>query len=330
MKQRNDWTYRFTPGDLDEIEAAARQVLDRGLGILEITKSAFPLPSLDAKLAALQRDVVEGRGFVFLKGIPATRLDRLTLAVIYWGIGLRFGDPVSQNAKGHLLGHVKDLGLPPHDLNRRGYQTTLGLDYHTDGCDIVGLMCLAKAKAGGLSAIASAGAIHNEILRLRPDLLDVLYQPFHISRVGDIPVGKLPWYCVSIFNQYQGYLTSMYPGGDIRKAQRLPEVPRLTPKQAEAMHLVDALAEEYSLRMDIEPGDMQFLHNHTIYHARTEFEDHPEQERKRHMLRLWLSAPNGRPLPPEFAERYGNIEAGTVRGGIICEGTTFKAPLEAE
>ena len=88
-------------------------------------------------------------------------------------------------------------------------------------------------------------------------------------------------------------------------------------------------AEDLSLKMDFRPGDIQFLHNHTVYHSRTAFEDHPEPERRRHLLRLWLSAPNGRPLPPFLAERWGSIEPGTVRGGIVVPGATLKAPLDA-
>ena len=127
-------------------------------------------------------------------------------------------------------------------------------------------------------------------------------------------------------------MTVMYSRDFIEVAQQRPETPRLTPRQTEAMDLIDALAssDEFRLEMDFHPGDMQLLHNHQILHARTSYEDYPEEHRKRHLLRLWLSAPNGRPLPKIFAERYGEIRVGKRRGGIVVPGATLTAPLEAE
>ncbi len=328
MADDTSWTYRLTDSDNAEIEAAVKGLPTSAMDLQTIGLSEFPLPRLSKQLRALQHEIVEGRGFAFIKGLPIERYNHFEAAVLYWGIGQYFGTPVSQNANGHLLGHVTDLGYAADDSRRRGYQTREALRYHTDGCDIVGLMCLRHAKSGGLSGIVSAGAIHNAIGETRPDLLKVLYQPFYISRIGEIPLGKQPWYLMPVFNLFGGHMTSMYPARDLRMAQNLPDVPLLTAPQQEALALVDQLAETLSLKMEIEPGDMQFLHNHTIYHSRSGYEDFEDTGHRRHMLRLWLSAPNGRPLPPYFAERYGTVEQGAVRGGILCPDTRLSTPLD--
>ena len=312
---------------------AARHNASTGVAITEITRDNFPLDRrLQHQLADLQEELVNGRGFFLLRGLPIDGLSRETVARLYLGVGAYIGDVVSQNAQGHVLGHVKDLGLDPHDPKTRIYTTTYRHLFHTDSCDIVGLLCLHPAKTGGASAIASSTALYNEIAQRRPDLAAVLAEPFVVDRKGEIPLGKGPTYEMPIFNHYAGQLSTMYSRDFITVAQQRPEVKRLSDAQVEAMDLLDELAasDEFRLDMDFRPGDVQFLHNHQILHARTAYEDHAESARKRHLLRLWLSAPNGRPLPDVFAERYGEIRVGQRRGGIVVPGAKLTAPLEAE
>ena len=328
MGRSKDWIHQLTDREADELEAAAEDTVSRGLPLMVIGRDDFVLPTLGPVLARIQGDIVEGRGFVLIRGVPLAGRWREIAARMYWGIGTHLGDAVSQNAKGHLLGHIKDLGLAEAP-SRRPYQTTIELAYHTDSCDIVGLMCLQKAKTGGLSSIASAGAVYNTLLARRPDLVEALCGTFYCDRRTEVPEGKLPYYSVSIFNFHDATMTSVGMRHDIESAQRFPEVPRLTDVQREALEAMEATAEEVSLKMDFRPGDIQFLHNHTVYHSRTAFEDYPEPDRKRHLLRLWLSAPNGRPLPQFLAERWGSIEPGSLRGGIVVPGATLNAPLDA-
>jgi hypothetical protein len=329
MAARTDWIYHLTDEDIGELEVALSQTQRKGLGILEIDRDAFPLPRFGETLMSLENDVLNGRGFVLIKGLPLDRLSRAEAQTIYWGIGTHLGDAVSQNAKGHVLGHVRDLGLAKDDPSKRGYQTNDRLRYHTDSAEFVGLLCLAQAKSGGYSSIASTGAVHNALLARRPDLMaELLAKPFYVDRRTEVPEGKLPYFQMPVFHFDHGYFTTMFKRRDIGAGQRFPEVPRFTEKQLEALDLIEDLAEELSLKMMIEAGDMQFIHNHVIFHSRTAFEDHPEPERKRHMVRLWLSIRQGRPLPPCFAERYGEIAVGKIRGGIIVPGTTLSAPLD--
>jgi Taurine catabolism dioxygenase TauD, TfdA family len=250
-------------------------------------------------------------------------------ATAYWGIGTYFGSARSQNAKGHLLGHVYDLGgLSKADPNVRGYATAEEQNFHIDRCDVVALLCLRRAKSGGLSAIVSSMTLHNVLAMRRPDLLERLYQPFPVDRRGEVPEGKAPFYEAPVFNEHAGRVSVLYSRQYIGSAQRFPEARRLTAEDIEALDMLAELANDPELRLDMNfmPGDIQFLHNHTILHARTAYEDWRETERKRHLLRLWLAPPGARPLPPVFAECYGKLTIGD-RGGIICSGTRLHAPL---
>ncbi|MEQ8785794.1 MAG: TauD/TfdA family dioxygenase [Pirellulaceae bacterium] len=330
MRQRRDWIVQLDAADVQELLQAV--AASRTTPIVRLQRSDFSLPILGQRLRELQQEIVHARGFVLLRGIPVDSLDRETAARVFYGIGTWLGDAVPQNAQGHLLGHVKDLGLDPHDPKNRVYATNYRHLFHTDSCDIVGLFCLRPAMKGGLSSIASSVSIYHEIRRVRPDLAEVLAQPFFVDRKGEIPPGKQPTYPLAVFHHLEGKLTTVYARDFIEAAQRFDDVPRLTAAQREAMDLLDELAasETFRLDMDFRPGDIQFLHNHQVLHARTAYEDDPRPELKRHLLRLWLSAPNGRRLPSSLAERYGEIEVGKIRGGIRVPGQTLSAPLEAE
>ena len=321
------WIYQLSPREIGEIEAAVSKV--RGRDLASLTRADFPFPTLGPALDRMRDEVLNRRGFVLLRGLPVDGRPVAESAAAYWGIGMHFGNPRSQNAMGHLLGHVTDLGLATSDPNVRTYQTTERQHFHTDSCDIVGLLCLKTAKSGGLSSIVSSMAIYNAMARRRPDLLDRLFRPFATDRRGEVPVGEKPYFDMPVYNEYAGYISAIYSGTYIRSAQRFAEVPRLTQEDIAALEMFDDLANDAELRLDMElrPGDMQFLHNHTCLHDRTAFVDWPEPERKRHLLRLWLAAPGARPLPPVFAPRYGSTTIGD-RGGIICEKTRLHAPLE--
>jgi hypothetical protein len=327
--RESEWSYRLSPLEIAEIETAVATVRQRGLALADITRDDFPLPTLGPVLERLRAEVLDGRGFVLLRGMPVENRPIAEAATAYWGVGTYFGSARSQNAKGHLLGHIYDLGgSSAADPSIRSYATAERQNFHIDRCDVVALLCLRRAKSGGLSAIVSSMTLHNVMAKRRPDLLERLYQTFPVDRRGEVPPGKQPFYEAPVFNEHNGYLSVLYSRLHIGSAQRFPEARRLTPEDYEALDMLAGLAGDPELRLDMTfmPGDIQFLHNHTILHARSEYEDWPEIERKRHLLRLWLAPPNARPLPPVFAECYGDITIGD-RGGIICEGTMLHAPL---
>jgi len=292
----------------------------RSKPIAALTARDFDHYNLTPLLLSLRNEILNGRGFVVISGLPAHWTDE-ELVRAHWGIGLWLGEPVSQNAKAHLLGHVIDQrGKPSGDT--RIYQTNRAQPFHSDSCDIVGLLCLRKAKTGGASAVASSASIYNTLFEDNPELLSVLCSDFQCDRYGEIPAGKQPWYSVRVFNHIDDNLVCCGMDPDIRSAQRLDGVRPLTELQIAALDAFQQVARDAALNMLLERGDLQFVNNHVIVHARGSFEDHKALSRRRYMVRLWLSSPLGRVLPPFLSERWGNIEAGTKRGGIMVPGAT--------
>ena len=285
------WLRVFSASEIAEIEAAIAGF--RG-DPATLSMASFPLPALGSELKNILRELLEGRGFVLLRGLPVQKWSREQQAIAYLGLGAWLGTFRSQNAKGHLLGHVKDLGLDIRDPNVRYYQTNRKLEYHTDSVDIVGLLCLQPAKAGGESFIASSMTVFNEVLRRQPRLVPALFQPFPTDRRGEVPEGMKPWFDIPIYHWHAGRLSCIYVRQYIESAQKLfPEARRLTREQYEAMDLIDELCNDPAihLAMDFRPGDIQLLHNHQILHSRGDFENWPEPQRHRHLLRLWVAPP---------------------------------------
>lgn len=274
-------------------------------------------------------EVLNGRGFVLIKGLPVQRWNRREAAIAFLAIGVHLGNLRMQNAAGHLLGHVRDLGRSSDDPNTRIYQTRERQTHHTDSCDVVGLMCLQTAKSGGLSSLVSSTTIFNEMRRHRPDLLRVLLEPIETDRRGEVPEGSKPYFKIPVFNYHDGLVSAIYQRQYIESARRFPGVAPLTPLQIEALDLLDQLANDpkLNLTMELQPGDIQLVHNHTILHDRTAFDDYAEPERKRHLLRLWLAPEGARKLPEVYAERFGSTTPGE-RGGVGVAGPTPSVPLE--
>jgi hypothetical protein len=326
---RSEWLEILAPEERAEIATATEQLAVSRLDIAKIRKADFPLPILAPRLARICRDVLAGRGFALIRGLDLAPRDIRRAAIAFFGIGSHLGSARPQNAQGHVLGHVRDLGRSSGDPNVRIYQTHERQTFHTDSCDIVGLLCLAPAKSGGLTTLVSAVTIYNEFRRRRPDLLPVLFEPIETDRRGEIPAGAKPYFRIPVLSWHAGLLSVIYQRQYIESARRFPDVPPLTSRQIEALDRFDTLANDPALLMNMEfrPGDIQLVHNHTLLHDRTAFEDWPELERKRHLLRLWLAPPDARPLPAIYAERYGSVVPGN-RGGVVVPGQTLNAPLE--
>jgi len=327
MSQSKEWLHSVSKNEVAEIDAAIKMV--EGKNIVSLTRTDFLLPELGKKLKIICDEVMNGRGFALLRGLPVDRWSLEEAATAYFGIGTYLGSARSQNGDGHVLGHVRDLGRDAvNDTNARIYQTRERQLFHTDSCDLVALLCLKTAKSGGASALVSSMTIYNEMYRRRPDLLRLLFEPFATDRRGEIPAGKKPFFKIPVFNFYENHLSVIYARRYINSAQRFDEVPSIEGDRLEALDLFDSLANDpkLNLTMSFEPGDVQFVHNHTMLHDRTDYVDWEREQDKRHLLRLWLAIPDARPLPEVFKERYGSIEIGN-RGGIIVPGSRLKAPL---
>ncbi len=332
ISTKRDWILTLDAAQVAEIEEAARPLAKQGNEVTRVlphlAPATFPLPTLGPLLASLLEELLHGRGFALVRGLPIDRYTRLEAATMFMGLGAHLGNARSQNARGHVLGHVCDLGLSGADPNVRIYQTSERQTFHTDSCDVVGLLCLREAKRGGDSLLVSALTIFNELRATRPDLLARLLLPMPHDRRGEIPAGMKPYFEIPVFSDYMGELTVFYQRQYFDSAQRFPDARRLDADDVAALDLFDATAndERLTLKMRLEPGDMQFVHNHTMLHDRTGFEDWPETDKKRHLLRLWLACPGARPLPPAFAARYGSLEIGN-RGGIVTPTTEMVVPL---
>jgi hypothetical protein len=314
----HDWIHEFSAAEVSEIEQALLTAKQQGKTLATLTRQDFPLPNVSQRIAFARDFLENGKGIYQFRGINTKHYSKDELRLLYWGLGRHIGTAVSQSKDGDILGDVRNVGVDIHSPQGRGYKSNQRLNFHTDSADIVGLFVLCVAKNGGLSKVASSIAAHDEILRRRPDLLEVLYQPFCWSWNQQEPPGEPPWYRQPIFSMQDGKFACRYIRGQIINAQRFPEVPRFTAEQIEALDLLDAVTndENFHITYEFKPGDVQLLNNHTCFHARTAFEDHPERERRRHLLRMWLSVPNSRPLSPALGTIYQDRQPGAVRGGF--------------
>lgn len=308
------WRVALSAEDVAELRAARIHAVATGRPLAAWSAADFPLPSLAGKIAAWMRELAFGRGFVLLKGFPVFEHTKEECAEIYWGLGLHVGTPVPQNTDGDLLGHVRDTGIAPAP-GVRLYKTRAEQEFHTDGADVVGLFCLRSGKSGGVSRIVSSVAIFNEIAATRPELVPTLFAPFPHDDHGQERPGQAPWFELPICRFADGRLRTFFLPWYVRDSQRFPAAPRLTDAQRACVDTIERLANDprFHLDMDFEPGDIQLLKNASILHKRTEYEDWDEPDRKRHLLRLWLTS-HAFPAGDE-----------ALRRGIPSDGTAVRA-----
>ncbi len=339
MAASRRWIRTLAPETIAEIDAALRAVRRRGLAWHAVTRGDFPLPRTEALLDDIRAELETGSGMLLLRGLPAARYSEDELRCLWMGLGANLGTPVYQNRSGELMRAIRDeaavtdLGATYGKVEGAGanggaflssYARTLSngaLRFHTDRCDVVGLLCVRQAARGGVSTLASSPAVHNAMLERRPDLAASLYRPVWRSRLGEEAGGETLAYPLPVWDQRpgpdgKGRFTSHYSLTYIEAAQLRPEVPRLAPDQREAIDMLMALAAELSFEMRFQPGDIQLINNHVIYHGRTPFEDDAARGQDRLLLRLWLAMPNSRALPEGHEVLWRTTEAGAVRGGI--------------
>jgi hypothetical protein len=301
------WTERLSPAEVAEVEAAVAR--NSGRDLLEIGKSDFPLPTLSKRLKVIEKELMDGRGFVLIRGLPRQWWDNDQMCLAYWGIGAHLGRPWPQNAKGHLLGDVTDQGKAPDDPTARGNELgQVGLDYHCDGSDLVGLLCLQTGLSGGLSAVCNSVSLHNRLVRERPDLAAELYKPQPYDARGEQAPGRPGWYSLPVFTRHGDRLFVRLIRPYILASQRHADAPRLTDLAREALTWMQDQAESntYSVVMDFQPGDMQFINNYHVLHGRSAYVDDRAAGKVRHLKRLWLETEVLAERPAGFANRLGS------------------------
>jgi hypothetical protein len=287
----DDYIWELTDDDRVELEAALEHAEARTERTLDITADDFPLPTLAPKLADVARELIEGRGVVLIRGVAVDRLGRDRASAVYWGIGRHLGRPWPQNHKGHLLGDVTDQGKSGADPTSRGNEIGgVAFPFHSDGSDLVGLFCLDAGASGGASLVANAVSIHNELARTEPEMAAALYDEFAYDFRGEERAGTRPWYLMPVFTERKGRLFVRYIRPYIHSARRHADAPAPSALATAAMDRVDEMCAdpEYRLSMQLEPGDMQFVNNYHVLHAREAYADDRPNCRVRHLKRLWL------------------------------------------
>jgi len=337
LARSTDWIRRVPASAVEECDAALEALRRRGVTWPNFGREDFPLPTFGRELVDVLDQLEDGPGIVLLRGFPAERYAAEDLKTVYWGLGAHLGHARYQNARGELIGEVRDEVRRYGEVDEPAMDRTLGrssrskarssgpLRFHTDRCDVVSLLCVRTARAGGLSKIVSAPAVARVIRERRPDLHALLWQDYWRSRQGEEAGGEREVYALPIFAVHEGRFTTQYSRTFVEAAQKLAEVPPLTAAQEEALDLHAAVCEELAFTHAFEAGDLQLLNNHVVYHARTAYEDAAGAERDRLLLRLWLAPRNSRRLPPGFEVLWGTTEPGAPRGGIAQPAHTTEA-----
>jgi hypothetical protein len=310
----------LSAGELDLLMGAADAVgavVACGAGLDAVDPSRIPLDGLDATLVGIRRLLSDGPGVAVLTGFPVMRYPTEQNRALWWLLAQVLGRPVSQSYRGDVIGDVADLGTGISGATGRGYTSNAELSFHADAADVTGLFYLRTARSGGINRICSARAVHDEIARRRPDLLALLYQPLPWSWQGNQPAGSAPWYELPVFGRLHDEVSCAYVRTNLLRARHNAGAPPLSDAQREAVELVAAVAAEPGMWVEraFGPGTMFLTNNHRVLHLRTAFEDWPEPERRRHLLRVWLCLPNSPGLPTSFAPFFGDTSPGAVRGG---------------
>ncbi|OAA68566.1 Taurine catabolism dioxygenase TauD/TfdA [Niveomyces insectorum RCEF 264] len=328
------WVHRFTDTEIKELSDTADAFIAGDTPLTGISKSNFPLPTLSAALKRVHSDLLDGKGFVLFKGFPAHRWGAHKNAVAYLGLGTHLGYFVSQNGRGHVLGHVKDVGDDPTQIHRvRIYRTTARQFFHSDDGDLVGLLCVNRALEGGESDIVSVHNVWNTLQREHPDVAALLAQPiWYFDRKGEVSEGEAPYTRQPVVYLEPGGQGRLYCKWDpyyVRSLTRFSDagiIPPLSAEQTRAMEILEATCQRLALHMVLEVGDIQIVSNCHLLHARTAYKDHPAPAPRRHLLRLWLSTPEtegGWVLPFHDSKEL-------KRGGIQVNDTPPVCPLDAE
>jgi hypothetical protein len=316
--KQSEWLIRWDEEHLSELERSLARV--ELLEKEQIRPEDFWLPSTRDLLNEVRETITNRCGFVLLRGLPVhSRFTESEAINIYRAIGLSLGVPVSQNSRGEVLGHLRDLGEP--GAFERRYATNAAQAFHTDDTDLVGLLCLRPARSGGASLVASSMEAYNCVLGEHAEYVSILYKPFPKDLMNEQLPGQPAWTRRPLFCFVDGYLSGGTSTSRFVSAMRHADVPRLTAEEMSCLIFVDSLPNRpgASLSMMLEPGDIQLLNNFVVVHGRTAFEDDPfDPAYQRHLVRMWLSHfEGGRPVCEEFAHGRIGVRANATSSNSL-------------
>ncbi len=319
MTDRRHWCHTLEDKEVAILQRALAHAEATGKATESLTAADFPLEQLAPRLAQWRQAVMRGRGLQVIRGVPTGQWSQQQSEKFFWCLGQHLGVPGAQNRDNDLLGHVRDDGSDESDPRVRQYRTTAYIPFHCDAADIVGLLCLRSALAGGLSRVVSSVTVFNELLRSRPDLVPRLFQPFHLDAHREGGVLTLP---IRPCRFHAGELRTFFHTLYFRTAARYEHV-RLSDQDRELLDVYDGICADPAnfLDMALEEGDIQLLSNHTILHSRTDYRDHPEPSRKRHLLRLWVSVNEPRSIGERWSRFWARVELGC---GVIRERLRYR------
>ncbi len=323
---RDAIAFELRPHHVQALEEALAAVRAEGLGIDAVGREQFPLPALADDLAALEEEVLTGRGLVLIRGFPVEERPIEDVELLYWGLGTYFGRAVSQSVMGDRIGHVVDVS--GKDPNERAYRNSLEVPLHTDSADVVGMLSLRAARSGGLSTYTSAVAVHNAILATHPEYLEPLYRGYRVHRFGEQAPGEpsVTENPIPVLSERDGHVSARIVPEYIDMAEVELGEPMPALDRAALERFLETAARE-DLRFDVmlEPGDITFINNYTVLHSRTAFHDHEAPERRRHLLRLWLATDHHRPVDEALARHADDgIEPMADRESSYFDGDTAR------
>lgn len=320
LERDTSWIVRLPAAVSNNLVDVARRVLARETNRFAMTRKDFDFSAAVREVIDFAAtELSERSGITLFKGIPVDDLDLPTIEVLYWGLGLHLGIPRPQGKMSQFISHVRNEGGTYRSTQGRGYNTNSKLDFHSDGSDLVGLICIQQALEGGNSMVTHSIRAFQALRQERPDLAQALMQPFVFSRQGEQASDEPPYYRASVVGERDGQLFCRYIRNHINSAQlAFDDIERLSPLQVEALDSFDRMLQRADLcyHMRLEKGDVQWLNNHCVLHSRTEYVDHPDPAHKRHLLRLWLSSYRGQALPENWRDAYKNVAPRSVRGGF--------------
>jgi len=281
------WRERLDDAQVAELQRAVATARASARPMRELTAADFALPSLRPAIDRWRDELRCGRGFVVISGFPVSVWSEDDAEVAFWCLGHHLGVPGAQNEEGDLLGHVKDLSATARHADERLYRTNKSIRFHCDAADVVGLLCLGTSREGGASRLVSSITVFDHLLATEPDLAARLFEPMLLD--ARRPPGAP--------TQYTPVPPSCFDGTQLRtfmhldyytSVERHPDV-TLDDRARATLAAWEEYAERPDVHLDMQlaPGDLQLVSNHSVVHARTAYEDDPEQPR--HLLRLWLS-----------------------------------------
>jgi len=330
VQNSDHWKFSLNDAEISEIDASLTSFKALQIDWRDMQAGNFPLPGLRATLDKVAEELENGSGMARVTGLPSKKYSEPDLRAVWFALGLHIGNPLYQDCNGLLMRDIEDRQedtdtLQGHHLTTKQDETFISskartlsngtLRFHTDRCDVVALLCVNPAREGGVSKIASSVTVRNLIVERHPELADVLYQPIPRSRLGEEKGGEDMHYLLPVFGEREGKFTSHYSKTYIEAAHEMRSAPDISDQQWQAIEMLHEVAEEVCMQMTMAAGDIQFLNNHIIYHARTEFHDTPADP-GRQLHRLWLAMPNSRSLPKDQSVLWRKTEAGSLRGGI--------------